>query len=419
MRRWFVLIIMVALTATAPATTLPTVPPVTLSGAWVSVGLPDEPLDVVAHNGQLWVSGANEMIAVSDDAGEHWTVRNEHRNGEMLFALVFPAPHTIVAYGSAGVRLASVDGGQTWKRNIVVPDAGLNQVAQIGDFAVGSTAGEFGASSDGGASWGLHGLLHQAPVGPVAVIDSKHGLVLIREPAAPLDQEIAATTDGGKSWKAIGLRGYKFDSVRVDAGEYRLYGHATGTDKAPALAGSPDGVHWEVESAPAAAYFFCAAQGCLVAGGWADLTGAEPALWALPADEVQPIMLSWAAVGETFCRVSSDLRCRTGRAPWVKPAPHVAAGPTPKIRAAQCRQCPTPGYPLQAESRGRQGSVVLHAIVGKDGKMKQVLVTAAPSAALALAALATVRKWTYHPLLSNGQPMAVDTQITVDFNLGR
>ena len=416
MRRWFVLIIMVALTSTAPATTLPTVPPVTLTSAWTSVGLPDEPLDVVAHDGQLWVSGANEMIAVSTDAGRDWTVLNENHGGEMLFALVFPAPKDIVAYGSAGVRVESQDGGQTWKRSMITPAAGVAQVAQIGSFAVAAAGADFGTSTDGGMHWQFRALSKRPTVIQVAVLDPEHGLVLFEGNKS--GQEIGTTEDGGVMWSGNLLSGYAFRGVRTGPAGYVLYGQAIPDDH-PAQAHSSDGVEWSAAPASVPGYTQCATKGCLIPGGWTDLTGAAPALWALPPDDAQPITLGWAAVGDTVCRVSSELRCRTGRAPWVKPAPPASAEAKPKINPAACRRCPTPGYPLQAESWGRQGQVVLHAIIGKDGKMKQVLVTAAPSAALALAALATVRKWTYHPLLSNGQPMAVDTQITVNFALGR
>jgi TonB family protein len=406
---------MAALTSTAPATTLPTVPPVTLTSAWTSVGLPDEPLDVAAHNGQLWVSGANEMIAVSDDAGEHWTVRNEHRNGEMLFALVFPAPREIIAYGTAGVRVESQDSGQTWKRSMITPAAGVAQVEQIGSFAVAAAGDNFGTSTDGGMHWQFRALSKRPTVTQVAVLDAEHGLALFEGNKS--GQEIVTTEDGGVTWSGNLLSGYAFRGVRTGSAGYVLYGHAIPDDH-PVQARSSDGVAWSAAPGSVPEYTQCATQGCLIPGGWTDLTGAAPALWALPPDDAQPITLGWAAVGDTVCRASSELRCRTGRAPWVKPAPPASAEAKPKINPAACRRCPAPRYPRQAERSGWQGQVVLHAIIGRDGKMKQVLVEAAPSAALARAALAAVRNWTYHPFLAdNGQPIAVDTQIMVNFTL--
>jgi hypothetical protein len=39
-----------------------------------------------------------------------------------------------------------------------------------------------------------------------------------------------------------------------------------------------------------------------------------------------------------------------------------------------------------------------------------------PDADLAIASLATVRQWIYKPYLLNGEPVDVDTQITVNFS---
>ncbi|HEY7837688.1 MAG TPA: hypothetical protein VIC54_03755, partial [Terriglobales bacterium] len=286
MRRWFVLILMAALTSTAPATTLPTVPPVTLTSAWTSVGLPDEPLDVAAHNGQLWVSGANEMIAVSDDAGEHWTVRNEHRNGEMLFALVFPAPREIIAYGTAGVRVESQDSGQTWKRSMITPAAGVAQVEQIGSFAVAAAGDNFGTSTDGGMYWQFRALSKRPTVTQVAVLDAEHGLALFEGNKS--GQEIVTTEDGGVTWSGNLLSGYAFRGVRTGSAGYVLYGHAIPDDH-PVQARSSDGVAWSAAPGSVPEYTQCATQGCLIPGGWTDLTGAAPALWALPPDDAQPI----------------------------------------------------------------------------------------------------------------------------------
>ena len=42
--------------------------------------------------------------------------------------------------------------------------------------------------------------------------------------------------------------------------------------------------------------------------------------YQLPNDAQEPATNDWAVSGDTFCRVSSDLRCRTGRTPWTAAA---------------------------------------------------------------------------------------------------
>ena len=71
-----------------------------------------------------------------------------------------------------------------------------------------------------------------------------------------------------------------------------------------------------------------------------------------------------------------------------------------------------PVYPADA---GAQGSVVLEAIIGKDGTVQNLHVLSTASPLLNQAAIDAVKQWKYRPYLLNGQPVEVDTQITVNF----
>lgn len=77
-----------------------------------------------------------------------------------------------------------------------------------------------------------------------------------------------------------------------------------------------------------------------------------------------------------------------------------------------------PVYPKSARSNGTTGSVVMHALIGKDGHVRSLRVMSAADPDLAIAALAAVRQWTYTPYLLNGERVEVDTTITVNFNIG-
>jgi len=76
----------------------------------------------------------------------------------------------------------------------------------------------------------------------------------------------------------------------------------------------------------------------------------------------------------------------------------------------------SPVYPHEARTAKIQGTVVLHAIIGKDGKVDKLVVISGPRE-LQTAALDAVRRWTYKPYLLNGNPTEVETTISVNFHI--
>ncbi len=78
----------------------------------------------------------------------------------------------------------------------------------------------------------------------------------------------------------------------------------------------------------------------------------------------------------------------------------------------------TPDYPPIAKMTHEQGTVVLGAIIGTDGKIHDLEVLCSPSESLAAAASEAVSHWEYKPYLLGGQPVEVDTTINVIFTLG-
>jgi periplasmic protein TonB len=76
-----------------------------------------------------------------------------------------------------------------------------------------------------------------------------------------------------------------------------------------------------------------------------------------------------------------------------------------------------PQYPPLAVQARIQGSVVLQAVIGKDGTIRELrLISGHPM--LAPAAIEAVKQWRYRPYLLNGEPVEVDTQVNVNFTLG-
>ncbi len=75
-----------------------------------------------------------------------------------------------------------------------------------------------------------------------------------------------------------------------------------------------------------------------------------------------------------------------------------------------------PTYPTLARAARVQGDVVLSAIIDVNGQITNLqLVSGHPM--LVPAALAAVKQWRYKPYLLNGQPVEVETTITVIFTL--
>jgi protein TonB len=76
----------------------------------------------------------------------------------------------------------------------------------------------------------------------------------------------------------------------------------------------------------------------------------------------------------------------------------------------------TPNYPPLAKQARIQGTVILQAEISKDGTIQNLqLVSGHPM--LAPAAIEAVRQWRYKPYLLNGEPVAVETQVQVNFSL--
>jgi protein TonB len=75
-----------------------------------------------------------------------------------------------------------------------------------------------------------------------------------------------------------------------------------------------------------------------------------------------------------------------------------------------------PEYPPEAGRARIEGTVVLRAVIGKDGSVQDVRVESGLPV-LAQAAMDAVKQWRYRPYLLNGEPVEVDSRITINFTL--
>ena len=109
--------------------------------------------------------------------------------------------------------------------------------------------------------------------------------------------------------------------------------------------------------------------------------------------------------------------------PTIANLPKLAPTPVPKrIRVSQgvtegrlIRKV-EPRYPPLALSARIQGQVLLSAVISKSGEVQNLLLVSGHPM-LVPAAIDAVKQWRYRPYLLNGEPVEVETTITVNFQL--
>jgi TonB family protein len=106
-------------------------------------------------------------------------------------------------------------------------------------------------------------------------------------------------------------------------------------------------------------------------------------------------------------------------------APETFTPPTGVVPQAGCMN-PTmprlvkrqnPEYPPIARQQRRQGLVAIDALIGKDGvpRTRRVVESAGPD--FEASSLHAVSQWRYDPAMCNGQPVEVETVVTVNYTL--
>lgn len=130
---------------------------------------------------------------------------------------------------------------------------------------------------------------------------------------------------------------------------------------------------------------------------------------AAPADEPPPAAPAAVALGENNSVPGSIF----GAGPKAKVMPHVvpiSAG----VAAGMIVHKTAPVYPKFAQDAHITGTVVLKATITKQGSIEGIQVLSGPKL-LAPSAVDAVKTWKYKPYMLDGQPVAVETNVTVVF----
>ena len=135
--------------------------------------------------------------------------------------------------------------------------------------------------------------------------------------------------------------------------------------------------------------------------------------WALRG----AMLAACIAIGTATCASALALRMNVSAEKNEKTADRtvkVAAG----VMAGNVIEQKKPVYPAEAKAPHIEGAVVLKAIISKEGTVKNLQVLSGPEE-LRSASLDAVREWRYRPYVLNGDTTAVETTITVTYNLGK
>jgi protein TonB len=84
------------------------------------------------------------------------------------------------------------------------------------------------------------------------------------------------------------------------------------------------------------------------------------------------------------------------------------------VQQAQLISRKNPEYPSIAKQASAHGEVVLTAVIGVDGKVKEVKVVSGHPL-LRNAAVTAVKQWVYSPTILNGKPVESESQIVLNF----
>lgn len=174
------------------------------------------------------------------------------------------------------------------------------------------------------------------------------------------------------------------------------------------------------ETDPAGAYKFAG-----IAAGTYTVEVKKPGfkLYQQPGVSLQPgvprevdVTLDIGQIAEIISVVGKRPASQPEAPAQTKPPERIRVGGN--VQATRLLTSVKPVYPQDAQDRGIEGTVLLRAVIGKDGALLSLSpVNSLVDPELTQAALDAVRQWRYQPTLLNGVPVEVVTTITINFRL--
>jgi hypothetical protein len=404
---------------------------------WRTVELAARPLNIAENNGTLWVCGADELIAASDDGGETWTPRHTLRNGGLLLSIGFSNEQFGYAVGTGGVVLVTKDGGKTWD-SVKVP----SQVVYGAAFAdekhgLIHTPRNIYTTSDGGMTWipvqidltseEVKGFSHVLNV--VAPTADHMAIVLSQGNSSAYDYRLFVTKDGGAKWSVSEIPSTGLARLTSHSGEYWFAGmEVIEKDKpgggygVPLVMHSADAEKWtHLPRWSKHEFSECNSQGCLYwDGAGVQLPPSDPInFWAFAPEKA--VTATWAVAKGTICTVGTALKCSMAATTQAMPsytessspiAPSISAPPldAPPAQGLQCLYCDFERIMVTSDFQG-QADVQLKLHIGQNGLVEQAEIVHATNSGIGERVAASARNWIFVPYVKDGVVHPANTEV--------
>jgi hypothetical protein len=397
---------------------------------WWTASVPFRPTNLTDSADALWVCGADEMIAKSNDGGKSWQVKHQKPDGELLLTIVFPDELHGFASGSNGAFLRTTDGGETWVSSFS-GTLTISRIAFADDkHGMRQTGFTVQMTDDGGDHWTpVSGFETDSSkedyfeVLSFARIDSNHAAIALHQREG--ENYFFVTRDAGRVWKTVHLDNTFARTLFSRDSEYWAFGieylerQKSGGYSAPVVLHSPDGINWSHGTRSPNEFSSCTSQGCILYdGAIADLYGEKPAYMAVPADDtLHPF---WAAAKGNVCVAGTKLKCTQAEAKDMPPPrPYVSRPISTVVNETQlfddCIVCSSGSFAVPNALRF-MGILDVSLDIAKDGTVSHVEVKRAPTPQAQDEIQKIIEAWLFVPPRENGVPVAKKHQFT--FNLG-
>lgn len=139
-------------------------------------------------------------------------------------------------------------------------------------------------------------------------------------------------------------------------------------------------------------------------------------------DALRPRKLRFFKNGQLAALVQVDETTRADDLEEARFQPSPAAVKYPhceRQQPAKGVRTPMPPYPPRARSNYMQGTVVIFAIVGADGRMQDPEVVESAGDEFDSAALKSFKQWEWKPAICFGEPVESEVTVPISFTLGR
>jgi TonB family protein len=137
-------------------------------------------------------------------------------------------------------------------------------------------------------------------------------------------------------------------------------------------------------------------------------------LWVVLATATSVLTLAQPPAPSTQQDNSKDETRVTSQSPPAKQKVYkVGRGVTPPVAL----ETPQPTYQQEAKKAKYQGTVLLWIVIDEEGSVTEVKVVRSIDKNLDRKAVEAVRKWRFKPAMKDGNPVAVEINVEVNFHL--